>query len=162
MVASKSYIFEHVVLDLVGKLEGISTGNGKTLLDRAMVVWASEHGNLTHQTTSVPIVTFGGANGALRTGNLCDYRNTALKLRNSNSPGEIANEYLGLTLNQFFGSTLQVMGVPRSQYQESDHNGYGCRPRAGIGLGDTINNLRVSDAYPEPVWAVAGEMLPWL
>ena len=88
--------------------------------------------------------------------------NTERKLRNANNPGEIANSCLGLTLNQFHGNVLQAMGVPRSRYQESTHDGYGCRPRDGIDLGDINNHLNVGSAHPQRIWAVAGQTLPWL
>jgi hypothetical protein len=165
MLAAKQLFFEQVLLYLVSKLDAIDDGDGKTLLDRTLVTWMDEHGNLVHQTQSIPVVTFGSADGALRTGNYCDYRNlSAVISPNTDYEGTIesGNKRFGLTLNQWFGNILQVMGVPRSEYQEADHNGYGVRPTTG-GLGDCCNaGYTPTNSYPDAVWTVAGDMLPWL
>ncbi|MBK7860654.1 MAG: DUF1552 domain-containing protein [Archangiaceae bacterium] len=162
MVASRVAFFRDVLVPFVSKLDGIDTGDGKTLLDKSLVVCAQEHGNLTHQTTSIPVITAGGADGALRTGSYCDYRNIVRKPKLFGAGGEFANERYGVPMNQFFGNVLQVMGVPRAEYQESNHDGYGFRPTASMMLGDTNNTISSADAYPASLWAVAGQMLPWL
>jgi hypothetical protein len=162
IVAAKNLFFRDVLLDFVSKLDGISTGDGKTLLDKSMVVWMQEHGNMTHQTTSIPVITFGNADGALRSGNYCDYRNMVLTTRGFGNPGEEGKQYFGLVLNQFFGNVLQLMGIPRSAYQETNHNGYGLRPASTFALGDNNNNFRVGQVYPDAIWNAAGQMLPWL
>ncbi len=162
MVQAQGVFFRDVLLDFVSKLDAINMGDGKTLLDKSLVVWAQEHGNLTHQTTSIPVITFGKADGALRTGNYCDYRNLARKTKLYGAPGELSNESFGLVLNQFFGNVLQVMGVPLAAYKETNHDGYGYRPRADMALGDTNNTISSASAYPDSVWAQAGRMLPFL
>ncbi len=162
MVDAQGAFFRDVLLDFVGKLDAVSMGDGKTLLDTSMVVWAHEHGSLTHQTTSIPVITFGKADGALRTGSYCDYRNLVRRPKLYGSPGELSNERYGLVMNQFHGNVLQLMGVPRAAYQEANHNGYGYRPRANMMLGDTNNTISTASAYPEAIWTAAGEMLPWL
>ena len=61
------------------KLDAIPDPSG-TLLDRCLVTWTQEAGNLVHQTQSLPIVTFGKADGAVRTGSYLDFRNLSQRI----------------------------------------------------------------------------------
>lgn len=165
MVAANRRFFSEIFVDLASRLDAVSDGDGKTLLDHSLLTWIQEHGNMTHQTQSVPVVSFGSAGGGLATGSYCDYRNLNAKITpNTGYEGtvESGNKYFGLTMNQWFGNVLQVLGVPRTAYQEPDHDGYGKRPTQG-GLGDCCNaQYTLTSAYPQAVWSVAGERLPWL
>jgi len=109
-------------------------------------VWNDEHGHISHSSISIPAVTFGSAGGTLRTGSYCDYRN-----QNGSS---VENDRPGLTYQQFWGTVLQSMGVPRSEYQEPDHDGYGKRINGGNGYSGTL--------WPDSVWNIAGQVLPFL
>ncbi|NOU30089.1 MAG: DUF1552 domain-containing protein [Polyangiaceae bacterium] len=66
--------FARVFLRVASKLEGMSNGVGGTLLDDTLMVWSQECGVSTHDSFSLPVVTFGSAAGALKTGLYCDYR----------------------------------------------------------------------------------------
>lgn len=145
--------FERVVLDLAAKLEAIPDGQGGTLLDHSLVVWTQESGNITHNTFSVPVITFGGAGGALATGQYVDYRNTALVYDRMRA--EV--EHPGLFIQQWFGQTLRAMGVPSAQWAEPDHGGYGYK-YANVNWG----NFTTAQAYPDSLWSLTGEDLPWL
>ncbi len=59
---------------LLGKMDAVLEGNGKTLLDNSLVVCVNElsKGNI-HGHEPVPIVMFGGASGALKTGRYLKY-----------------------------------------------------------------------------------------
>ncbi|MBL8916866.1 MAG: DUF1552 domain-containing protein [Archangium sp.] len=145
--------FESVVLDLAAKLDATPDGQGGTLLDHALVVWTQESGNVTHNTFSVPVITFGGASGFFNTGNYVDYRNTALVYDRNRA--EVENP--GLFMHQWFGMALRAMGVPSAQWAEGDHGGYGYR-YANVNWG----NFTTAQAYPDTLWNVAGENLPFL
>ena len=145
--------FENAVLDLAAKLDATSDGMGGTLLDHTLLVWTQESGNLTHNTFSVPVITFGGAGGYFNTGQYVDYRNTALIYDRNRA--EVENP--GLFMHQWFGMTLRAMGVPQSQWAESDHGGYGYR-YANVNWG----NFTKAQAYPDSMWALTGDELPWL
>lgn len=145
--------FEGVLLDLVAKLDATPDGQGGTLLDHSLVVWTQESGNLTHNTFSVPVITFGGASGYFSTGNFVDYRNTALVYDRNRM--EVENP--GLLMHQWFGMALRAMGVPQAQWAEGDHGGYGYR-YANVNWG----NFTTAQAYPDSMWGLNGQDLPWL
>ncbi len=145
--------FEDVMLDLAAKLDATPDGQGGTLLDHTLIVWTQESGNVTHNTFSVPVITFGGASGYFATGQYVDYRNTALVYDRNRT--EVENP--GLLMHQWFGMTLKSMGVPEAQWAESDHGGYGYR-YANVNWG----NFTAQQAYPDTKWALAGSDLPWL
>jgi hypothetical protein len=153
LAGGNQQFFENVRLDLVAKLEATPDGQGGTLLDHSLVVWTQESGNLTHNTFSVPVITFGGASGSFSTGQYVDYRNTALIYDRNRM--EVENP--GLFMHQWFGMTLRAMGVPQAQWAESDHGGYGYR-YANVNWG----NFNTAQAYPDSMWGLAGQDLPWL
>src|SRR4029453_13677841 len=97
MIGAQGLFFSDVMLDLVSKLDAIADPAG-TLLDRCLVSWTQEAGNLVHETQSLPIVTFGNADGAGRTGAYLDYRNLSQRISpNPDYEGtEGGNKYFGL------------------------------------------------------------------
>jgi hypothetical protein len=149
MTQAQSAFFSGVMVDLAQKLDAADEGNGSTTLDRSLVMWTQEYGNLIHVPYAIPVVTFGSASGGLKTGNYCDYRNLN-KLKNPNATGESKNQAPGLTWHQMLGTCLQAVGVQRSEYQESNHNGYGVR------VADPASD------WPQATWDAAGDMLPFL
>lgn len=153
LAAGNQRFFSGVVLDLAAKLDAVSDGQGGTLLDHSLLVWTQESGNLTHNSFSVPVITFGGAGGYFSTGNYVDYRNLSRELY----AGSTEKEYAGLFMHQWLGMTLRAMGVPRSEWAEPDHGGYSRRYSA-------LNWASVStqQAYPDAMWATTGEDLPFL
>lgn len=153
LAGGNQLFFEKVVLDLAAKLEATPDGQGGTLLDHSLVVWTQESGNITHNTFSVPVITFGGAGGYFATGQYVDYRNTALTYDMS----RMEKEHPGLLMHQWFGMTLRAMGVPSAQWAESDHGGYGYR-YANVNWG----NFNTAQGYPDALWSVTGDELPFL
>ena len=141
------------MLDLAAKLNATSDGTGGTLLDHTLLVWTQESGNITHNTFSVPVITFGGAGGALATGQYVDYRNTALVYDRTRP--EV--EHPGLLMHQWLRMTLALMGVPSSEWAEPDHPGYGYR-YANVNWG----NFTTAQAYPDSLWSLTGADLTWL
>ena len=129
IVRGNQGFFELAFLDLVAKLDtDDGSGSGHTILDDALVAWTQECSSLTHAQASIPIIMAGGAGGALRTGSYIDYRNRSkvipLDQKQSYSPG--------LVWNQWLGSALQAMGVPRAEYEIPLYQP--SRP-AGVGTG---------------------------
>ncbi len=145
--------FEDVMLDLVAKLDATPDGQGGTLLDHSLVVWTQESGNITHNTFSVPVITFGGAGGYFNTGQYVDYRNTGLLYDTNGAEPQSP----GLFMHQWLGMTLRAMGVPQSQWAESDHGGYGYR-YSNVNWGA----FNTATGYPDSLWALNGDALPWL
>jgi hypothetical protein len=147
--------FSGVVLDLASKLDAVSNGGGGTLLDNALVAWSHEAGNLTHIPTSVPMITFGGAGGTMKTGNYVDYRNL-----NKQINGDQARWH-GLLMHQWCGTALQLMGIPAAEYEKTATNG-GYPDFKYQNVVDWIRYSGAEDPYPAAVWATTGQALPWL
>lgn len=150
--AAHQRFFETVMVDLARKLD-VDDGTGRTLLDNSLLVWTQESGNRTHDSQSIPIVTFGGAGGFLATGQYVDYRNLSRVF----STDEAERRWPGLTYNQWLGTVLQAMGVQRTEYETDGVAGYGVK-YANV----QWVQISTAEAYPEVIWSVAGEVLPWL
>jgi hypothetical protein len=146
-------VFEKVFLDLCSKLD-VDEGAGKTYLDNSLVVWTQESGEYTHAGQGMPVVTAGSAAGFLSTGNYCDYRNPALVTSAGEAGNTAVKIYGGLLWQQWLGTVLQTMGLSRTDYEK---NGLGGYPTAFKFIGpDYLKD------YPDDVWKVAGELLPFL
>jgi hypothetical protein len=149
-------VFANVVVDLASKLDSVSMGDGTTLLDRTLVTWSQESGNQTHDATTIPVVCFGGAQGFLQTGFHHDYRNLALPL----GTAEKYVRYPGLVWNQWLGTILQAMRIPRAEWENAAVCG-GYPDYAYMKLSWV--NVNETAAWPrDVVWPVSGEILPWL
>jgi len=123
LVPSYQRFFESSFLDMAARLD-VEEAPGVTYLDNSLVVWTQESGMETHGSVSIPVVTFGGAGGFLKTGQLVDYRRTTSK-NSEYDPGAGGKQVLGLLYAQWLGTVLQAMGVPPSDYERWGHQGYG-------------------------------------
>jgi len=104
--------FQEVFVRLAEQLDVPEDDEG-TFLDRTFMYWAMESGDRTHTNFSVPVVTAGGAGGAVHTGRYLDYRNAANdQLERGGNPGRRP----GILLNRFLGNVLQAVGVPPETY----------------------------------------------
>lgn len=95
-----------------------------TYLDNSLLVWSQECGMSTHDSVTIPVVTFGSAAGYLKTGLLADYR----RIGNPDStfdPQAGGPQYLGLLYNQWLATVLQAMGMAQSDFERWGHKGYG-------------------------------------
>ncbi|MDP3275729.1 MAG: DUF1552 domain-containing protein [Deltaproteobacteria bacterium] len=141
--------FENVFLDLATKLEAITEGSG-TVLDNTLLAWSQESGNVTHDNFSMPLVTFGSAAGALRTGSFIDFRETAREI-GSRYQGTPEAKFAGLSWNQWLANAITAMGIPRAQWEE---------PGGGCGLPFVGADYRAH--YPAAVTTALSEPLPYL
>jgi hypothetical protein len=123
LVPSYQHFFENSFLDMAARLD-VEEAPGVTYLDNSLVVWSQESGMETHSSVSVPIVTFGSAAGYLNTGLLCDYRRMT-NPSSEHSAGAGDKQVLGLLYQQWLATVLQAMGVPPSEFERWDHQGYG-------------------------------------
>lgn len=153
IMAAHQRFFQDVFLDLARKLDAVSDGVGGTLLDHTLLVWSQESGNITHNNFSMPVITFGGAGGYFTTGSHVDYRNTTAVL----APADTEKQYPGLFYQQWLGMNLRAFGIPQAEWAEPDHGGYGYR-YAKVNWA----SLTTAQAYPDSMWALAGEPLPFL
>lgn len=112
--------FEHAILDLAYKLD-VEEGDSKNLLDSCLVQWTQESGSVTHDARSVPLITFGGAGGNLKTGNYCDYVKWTPEGVITAWGSGIGNS--GLLYSQWLAQAMQALGVEASEFQGIAHNG---------------------------------------
>jgi hypothetical protein len=148
--------FRDVLVDLAAKLDAVTLPSGETLLDRSLIAWTQESGPRTHDPQGLAVVGFGGAGGALTTGWLIDYRNRLLRFQPQNEPPP--HTWPGLLWHQWLGTVLQVMGVPKSEWENAAVNGgYPDYNFANVQWAA----ITTAQAYPQAVWNVAGERLPW-
>lgn len=148
-VAAHQHFFAEIFLDLARKLDAIADIDG-TVLDHTLLVWSQESGNHTHENQSMPLVTFGSAGGALRTGSYVDYRDTAREM-GERFQGTPEPRFTGLSWNQWLANALQVMGIPRAQWEE---------PGGGYGLSYVGRDYRAF--YPAEALSGLSDPLPYL
>lgn len=144
--------FQNVLLYLARQLD-VEEAPGVTVLDNSLLTWSQECGMETHEASSMPVVTFGGAGGALRTGNFCDYRNRTAKGMRSTYGSE--RGYSGLLYNQWLATCLLAMGVPRSEWQNIEHNG-------AAGYGNPYVSTDYALTHVPGVVENASDLLPFL
>lgn len=116
------------------------------LLDRAVCVYTSDMSSSVpnHHTCDIPVLTAGGLNGKLRTGEFISYHDTSRPL--SNAVGGLlaaGNEtpvngqyqhYAGRRWNELLISIFRAAGLSPADYQRNGQTGFGeydCTPRNG-------------------------------
>lgn len=149
-------MFEHGFLDLARRLD-VEEADGKTYLDNTLMVWSQEHGMVTHETISIPVITFGSAAGAMKTGMFVDYRR---QVANSTIDRKELGlkQYLGMLYNHWLSTVLLAMGVSRSEFELWGHKGVGVPLIAGF-------NQRLhygADHAKSRYFDAAADMLPLL
>lgn len=155
LASAHQRFFETVWLDLVNKLDAVDMGDGTTLLDATLVAWTQESGNYTHDAQSIPIVTAGGAGGAIATGGYCDYRNLAKVVSPGDNPAE--KKWIGLTYEQWLTTVLTTMGATTAEIEAA---AYG---RKGVTFNTTQwMPFKDGEIYPASVLERMGEGLPFL
>ncbi|MFO0728248.1 MAG: DUF1552 domain-containing protein [Myxococcota bacterium] len=148
--------FNAIFLDLVKKLDAVPMPDGTTLLDQSLVAWTQESGIVTHYLRDAPVVAFGGAAGFLKTGQIVDYRNQSLSFDPADT---LFLRNPGLLWQQWLGTVLQAMGIPKTEWEKPDVNaGYPDFKFSHV-QWERITEVQ---AYPESVWTVAGDVLPYL
>jgi hypothetical protein len=160
LVASYQRFFSRIVLETAVKLDAIDNGMGGKMLDDTLLVWTQECGASTHDSYSLPIVTFGSASGALKTGKLCDYR----RMNNPDSAVEIRNATnettsLGLLYGRWLATVMQSMGLKPSEFELWGHKGYGV-PFLGMDYGPPY--LKHYGSTTSPYFQSSSDPLPFL
>jgi hypothetical protein len=100
----------------------------------------------------MPVISAGSAGGAIKTGNYCDYRDLGNFFDKGGFQGATEVTNAGLVYNQWLGTALQSMGLARKDFETDGNGGYGVKY---IGEGR-------AKFYPDSVFSVSGEMLPFL
>jgi hypothetical protein len=120
LVPANRSAFQAVMLDLAHRLD-VDAGDGSTYLDHALLYWSQESGNITHHSMQMPIVTIGGAGGAIKTGRYVDWRNSeAAPVRIHNTPYQP-----GVLMNRWWATVLSAFGLPPSEWEGNRNKGFG-------------------------------------
>ena len=146
LAGENQHYFEQLFLDLISKLD-VEEADGKTFLDNSLVAGTQESGPSTHDPIGLPVVTAGSAAGFLKTGNYVDYRR-----RNGAGWSSFKT---GLLYNQWLGTALQAMGIPREEFEKDGERGYGAYHKESV-YGNP------DDLWPDRLRQQAGEVLPFL
>lgn len=105
--------FRDVFLRLAAGLDAVEEDAGDTLLDRSLVMWGMESGDVTHSNVCMPVVTAGGAAGTFATGRFIDFRN----LDNLFFVEDRAPEtFPGLLYNRYLATVLRGFGVQPGEW----------------------------------------------
>jgi hypothetical protein len=152
LVSALALTFRDVMVDLAAKLD-VDEAPGTTYLDNTLIQWTQESGQNTHDSPSIPVVTFGGAAGFLRTGLYVDYRNQAPSSRLTF--GKLV-EHAGLTYNRWLATALQAMGVPRQEFERNGVPGYGNPYVAAKYKAAYVSGVLESAGEPVPLLPAAG------
>ncbi len=150
-------VFEGIFLDLAAQLD-VEEAPGMTYLDNSLLVWTQESGMSTHDSVTIPVITFGSAAGYFKTGLLADYRRIGHP-SSTYDPSAGGKQYLGLLYNQWLATVLQAMGVPPSDFERWEHKGYGVpyvsteswTPPYAKHYGDTSSRYFSSASTPLPL-----------
>jgi hypothetical protein len=158
MIQSYQKFFEHVFVNLAKRLD-VEEAAGKTYLDNTLLVWSQECGMVTHEQTSIPVVTFGSAAGAMKTGQYVDFRRKETPMSSFEAGGTGYKQTLGVLYTQWLANVLQFMNVARPEFELWGHSGYGI-PYMG-------NDARYKNHYGATVaasryFADASNMLPMI
>jgi hypothetical protein len=144
--------FEHAVLDLAYKLD-VEEAPGSNLLDGCLVQWTQESGTVTHDARSIPLVTFGGAAGAIKTGSFCDYVKEGPDGVVMAWGNGIGNS--GLLYSQWLAQAMHAMAVESTEYQGIAHNG-------AAGYGYPFVDEGYDATHSDGVVENASDSLPFL
>ncbi|MFK7930702.1 MAG: DUF1552 domain-containing protein [Myxococcota bacterium] len=147
--------FEHVFADLAAKLLAVTDENGETLLDNTLLQWTHESGPVTHDPIEMPVITAGSAGGAIKTGHYADFRNLG-SIASAPNAGSSIESHTGIIYNQWLGTVLQAMGVPRASYERDGYGGYGHVYLSQHGW------YAGYDKYGADVLGVMGERVPFV
>lgn len=150
LVLGNQRFFDQVFCDLCARLD-VPDSDGNTVLHNSLLTWVQESGPLTHEATSLPVITAGSARGALRTGQYLDYRNRQNLSVSDGEPNPIHHaQRPGLLYGHWLADCLDLCGVQRSEWRIANNPGYG------------LHNNQNRSAWPAYVEALADDPLPFL
>ena len=149
--------FEGLFVDLMVKLD-VEEADGRTYLDNSLLMWTQESGMITHDATSLPVVTAGSAAGFFHTGNYVDYRNQNVRAHPYQQSDGWLNQRPGILYTGWLGSVLQSMGLSPSEYQRAGENGYGNPTRERNAFETTGGG----DPWPDRLFPDASKIVPFL
>jgi hypothetical protein len=107
--------------ELVGHLDGISDGDGKTLLDNTITTWLTELATGPHDLNDVPYVIAGSGAGYLKTGQYVRFA------RSNRVEGGWDQYSIGPSNGQLYVTLMQSMGMTDETFGVSEVQGMSIR-----------------------------------
>lgn len=107
--------------ELVGHLDGISDGDGKTLLDNTVTTWLTELATGPHELIDVPYVVAGSGAGFLKTGQYVRYA------RENRMEGGWDQYSIGPSNGNLYVTLMQSMGMTDETFGVTDVQGMSIR-----------------------------------
>lgn len=126
LVEQSRSVMRDMCLDLATKLEAVGQ------LDDCLLACIQEHNKRGHESWNVPVITFGGAGGALKTGQYIDYRNIGDR-------DDLVFSRFGYPMNQLYATFLRSMGMEPAKFEplnrtRSDGASGPFKPGSGYGV----------------------------
>jgi hypothetical protein len=152
LVLNNRNIMKDICLDLAQKLDQVN------LLDTTLIACVQEHNKRGHESWNVPVITFGSAGGALKTGQYLDYRDLSDR-------DDLVFSRFGYPMAQFLANCLLAMDVPRTEFEPLNKKwssrfvaatGYGCTE-----FNNQTTNAGVFDNHYDSAWQGAN-LSDWL
>jgi hypothetical protein len=153
-VVAQNNFYRETFVDLIGRLDNIDAGDGTSLLNQGLVMWAQESGPETHESDAIPVVTAGSVNGYFNTGHYFDLRNrngAEMRWDSQGNSAIHAERRPGILYNQWLSNILQSMGMSPSQFQRSHPHGW-----AGYGY----TNIDSAERWPNRLVIDANNKIP--
>ena len=133
-----SDVLNTMCLDLATKLDTVGQ------LDNSLILCLQEHSKRGHENWNVPAILFGGASGAIKTGQYIDFRNIA------DRDDQMFTRY-GYPMNQLYANVLMAAGMPSANFealnQTRTDSGTTWPFRANSGYGITAINAQFNGNY---------------
>lgn len=107
------------VAALLEKLDAVSESDGSSLLDNTLFLYGNTEARGFHSQLDMPVL-LAGARGKLRTGYYIDYRPRPLVTVN-----EPLRIIAGRPYNHLLTSVFKLLGIPPTEYQRFDTQGFG-------------------------------------
>jgi hypothetical protein len=149
---------EHILAPLVRKMDSFTLPDGRTILDKGLVVWTHECGPITHQSDSAGLVTFGSLDGFFNTGRYLDYRSL-------NNLGllvwSVSQRRPGVPIQRFWANIVRGMGFRPDEFERHGRRGYGDTSINDFPRGSNRNH-QGHIAYPTSMINSLSDLLPGL
>jgi hypothetical protein len=158
--------FEKMLVYVATQLDAQVDSDGNTVLDNSLIGWSQECAMSTHDSYSIPTITFGSAGGWLNTGLYCDYRKSNDNPLTYPFGDKTYSTSMGLLYSQWLATMLQSMGCTPSEFElwknpdGSTQHGFGTSFVTSLGWPPPY--AQHYQSVTSPYFQMASQPLPFL